>query len=99
MGQVLPRGRAVIVVCLTIALLSNMWAGVPHGAAATSAWPQLSYSGATATQIPGRTTRISSYSLAYPPGWGVQQWPDTLAGYGQISLSSPAGETIDLILL
>lgn len=44
-------------------------------------------------------TRIPSYSLAYPSRWAAHLWPDTLAGYGQLALWSPAGSTVDLVLI
>ncbi len=63
-------------------------------------WQRFIYGGATA---PGRfrqtPTHIDSYSLAYPPSWSSQLWPDSLAAYGQVDLQSPTGTVITIVLI
>lgn len=65
-----------------------------------AAWVRVRYGGAPLPGGTGRTPgRIPSYSVAYPRTWGARFWPDTLAGYGQLQLQSPAGSAIDLMIL
>ncbi len=93
-------GRPVAAACLAVTLIGAAAAGTPRGGAAAPGWPRFTYRGAAVTRAAGQPpTRIPSYSLAYPPRWTAQRWPDTLAGYGQLALWSPAGGTIDLVLL
>jgi surface antigen len=68
-----------------------------HG---TAGWLTTVYAGSTATP-PNRatTTPTPTYSLSYPPDWTVQRWPDTLATYGQVSLWSPSGGILDLVIV
>ncbi len=95
-----PFGRRLAAVCLVLTFLAAGWVGAPSGAAAATSWPRVAYKGARVAKIAGApATRIAGYSLDYPPGWAPQQWPDTLAGYGQVSLWSPSVGTIDLVLL
>jgi len=64
------------------------------------AWRGFTYGGAAVRDAAGRvTTRIPGYSLAYPPRWSGRLWPDTLAGYGQLDLRSPAGSVLDVMLI
>jgi hypothetical protein len=95
-----PLRRRLAALCLTLTFLAAGWVGAPSGAGAASTWPRTSYKGAAIAKSAGRhATRIAGYSLDYPPGWAPQHWPDTLAGYGQLSLWSPRSGTIDLVLL
>ena len=95
-----PFGRRIGAVCLVLTFLAAGWMGAPSGTTAATAWPRVSYTGAVVAKTAGaHLTRIAGYSLDYPPRWAPQQWPDTLAGYGQISLWSPSVGTIDSVLL
>jgi len=73
--------------------------GVPLAPAARG-WQRFIYGGAT---VPGGfrqpPTHIDSYSLAYPPSWSSQLWPDSLATYGQLDLQSPTGTAITIVLI
>jgi hypothetical protein len=93
--------RWLAVACFALTLLPAAdGLAAAHGAAAVTAWPRLSYRGATVSNGAGKpVTHIAAYGLSFPPGWSARFWPDTLAGYGQLNLSSPAGATIDLVAL
>jgi CHAP domain len=92
--------RWLAALCIALTLPATDGLVVSHRVAAATAWQRLSYGGATISNSAGRpVTHIAGYSLSYPPGWPARFWPDTLAGYGQLSMWSPAGGTIDLVLL
>jgi hypothetical protein len=97
----LPSPRVFVVTCLVLALFgSNILARSNSNAAATAGQRRYVYGGATVAGGAGHpATHIPSYVLTYPAGWSAQQWPDTLAGYGQVTLWSPAGGTIELEVL
>ena len=93
----LKLSRSVVPICLAWALISS---ALPLRAYGTAGWLTTVYAGSTAT-LPSRATTkpIPTYSLSYPPGWTVQHWPDTLATYGQVSLWSPSGGILDLVIV
>ncbi len=69
-------------------------------AATPPGWRRVTYAGAPLPTGAGRApARLPSYSVAYPRAWGARLWPDTLAGYGQLQLWSPAGGAIDVLIL
>jgi hypothetical protein len=94
-------GRLLAATCLCLAALSGALRSGPQvGAAVLPGWHRLTYGGAVVAGTRGRpAAHVASYSLAYPPGWSARWWPDTLASFGQLSLWSPSGETIDVVLL
>ncbi|HVA92838.1 MAG TPA: CHAP domain-containing protein, partial [Chloroflexota bacterium] len=93
-------GRVLAAICLALTLLNASVVGASREGAPPLAWQRLTYHGAIGSAGSGQPpTHIPSYSIAYPPGWTAQQWPDSLAGYGQLALWPPGGGTIDLILL
>jgi hypothetical protein len=88
------------VICLILLLLEAVPVGAARGDTAPPGWQWTSYPGVTSASTAAKAARrVPSYSISYPPGWNAHRWPDTLAGYGQLDLSSSAGGTIDLILL
>lgn len=97
----LPLRRLVAIVCLALTLLgvaqvraAPLSAAMRGAVIAPPGWQDAIYGGAG--RLPAG---IPGYSLAFPPRWTARLWPDTLAGYGQLDLYSPAGSTLDLVLL
>jgi hypothetical protein len=85
--------------CLLLTALLVLCSGASASSASLSSWHWYAYGGAPGARHQGAiAVRVPSYSLTYPPWWTVQSWPDTLAGYGRLTLWSPAGATLDLVL-
>jgi hypothetical protein len=96
--------RTLLVQLVTAAFLACSLLGARQvGASSHSVSPSnqqhFTYEGGSGPIVGGRPVRIPSYTLSFPSGWTAQQWPDTLAGYGQLALRSPGGGAIDLVLL
>lgn len=92
-------GRLIAGVCLALIMVGAAPMRAVWGGAPLPSGQQFTYEGAHGPGAGGGSAQIPSYTLAYPAGWTVRQWPDTLAGYGQLSLWSPQGTTIELIIL
>lgn len=109
----LSRRRAFAVMCLVVVLAlfsitppSSPSAGAAaarspeRGAPLPPGWQVATYGGAPAPAAAGQPSRrIPSYRVGVPPGWTARLWPDTRAGYGQLDLDAPSGDSIDLLLL
>ncbi len=92
--------RATLAAWLACALLGAVWPPPAFGTAGTADWPTSRYTGATRSSTGGVVRRpVPSYSISYPPGWTARSWPDTLATYGQLSLWSPAGGIVDVVVI
>ncbi|MGH2344501.1 MAG: hypothetical protein ACRDG4_04700, partial [Chloroflexota bacterium] len=92
-------GRFIAGVCLALIVVGVSPSRAAGGHTPAPSGQQFTYEGAHGPSTRVGATQIPSYTLAYPSGWTARQWPDTLAGYGQLSLWSPQGATIELIIL
>jgi hypothetical protein len=92
--------RPLTAILIVVAILYSAPLPRARSAGVTAGWPTSSYAGARAVTVGGAIHgAVPSYSLSYPPGWSVRRWPDTLATYGQISLSSPSGGIVDVVVV
>ncbi len=91
--------HAIALIWLTWALAAALLP-LHAGAATSAAWLTTAYEGSAAGSVQGtRRPAVPSYSLSYPPEWALQRWPDTLATFGQLSLWSPSGSVVDLVIV
>jgi hypothetical protein len=92
--------RAMSAIILVLALLCAAVPALVRGAAGAVTWPTSMYPGANTVSSGGaKAGAVPSYSLSYPPGWTARGWPDTRATYGQLSLWSPNGGVVDVVVI